>query len=256
MSAILSYGASVAGTSHIKTNLPCHDSHRLCDIQEGLGIIACISDGMGSAKKAEVGSALASETLIDTLTDTLDFTSDDETIIKTIMEAYQSVHERLALEAATTKEDISALNATLMMFMHLEDGRQFTAQVGDCVAIGKATDDEKYEIIIEPQKGEYANQTYSICSRKSIESVEIKKLKTPYTAIAMMSDGIESFTVNAKTKEVSKGFFDPFFNVFGKPAFDESKVRDSLIRFLRSDRINKRTDDDKTLLLIHIPLND
>lgn len=252
MSGIQFFGASVRGTSHVKNDLPCHDSHLIRRIQEDEGIIAALSDGMGSAKHAEIGSALASEAAVDYLEEHLKPEDSDDTILDTLKACYREVHSRLAQEAIISEYDIKDLNATLMMFIHLKDGRQFTGQVGDCVTIGQAEGEEAYHVIIQPQKGEYANQTFSICTKSSIENGDYLKLENPQSKVAMMSDGVESISINASNDDVSKLFFDPFFNAFDKPSFDSDKVSASLQRFLDSDRINKRTDDDKTLLFIRL----
>ena len=69
--------------------------------------------------------------------------------------------------------------------------------------------------------------------------------------IALMSDGIESISISSKDKMVSHLFYDPFFNAFLHPNFQQENVTEALKRFLNSDRVNKKTDDDKTLLFIY-----
>ena len=246
------FSASVIGSSHVKTNLPCHDAHLVRLFNDDKSLIACISDGMGSAKKAQIGSALSTECLVDYLQDNLDPTSDDDTIIETIKTGFFEVHKRLEEEAEIESIDIKDLNATLMVFIAVDDERQFVAQVGDCVTIALDDETDEYSIIIHPQKGEYANQTYSICNKESIENGAYYKLEKPYKKIAMMSDGIESFTIDTATEKVSKGFFDPFFNAFDKEHFTEENASLSLSKFLNTERINKKTDDDKTLVFIKI----
>src|SRR4026209_2083903 len=53
-------GASVPGTSHLKTGLPCQDAHRFVVLENGV-VIAAVADGAGSAKHADRGSLLAVE---------------------------------------------------------------------------------------------------------------------------------------------------------------------------------------------------
>jgi hypothetical protein len=69
--------------------------------------------------------------------------------------------------------------------------------------------------------------------------------------VALMTDGIEGISISSRDKAVSHLFYDPFFNAFLHPNFHQKDVEAALERFLSSDRINKKTDDDKTLLFIY-----
>ncbi len=87
---------------------------------------------------------------------------------------------------------------------------------------------------------------------ESIENGLYEKCDEFYPMVALMSDGIESISVSAKNSTVSSLFFDPFFKVFSHQNYNQAEVQKSLERFLQSERINKKTDDDKTLLFIQV----
>jgi len=244
------YGSSVIGTSHVNNQKPCHDSHYYQLFNDNNSIVACVSDGMGSASHAELGSALASNFVVDYLIENIKLDMTDEEIIDCLKDSYIKTYERLKEEAELMEFTIKNLNATLIVFLHLSKSRQFGAQVGDCTAIGK-DEEGNYSTIIEQQRGEYANLTFSICNLDSVMKGNYFKIEPFQPYVAMMSDGIESFSVSSATNEPSKLFFEPFFNAFSNKKFSEDIVSDSLKRFLSSDRVNRKTDDDKTLLLIH-----
>ena len=241
------YGASVIGTSHIAADTPCHDSHYFQLLDNDLGVVAAISDGMGSAKYADVGSSLAANFVVDYLVENLEEKMEDEAIVELIKEAYEKTHNRLQEEADITEVDIKDLNATLLVFLSIKD-RQFYGQVGDCTAVGLK--DETYKVIVEQQRGEYANATFSICNLQSVKDGIYEKCDAFYEAVALMSDGVESMSISSKDNAVSQLFFAPFFKVFEHDTFNEKSITKSLERFLSSERINKKTDDDKTLLFI------
>jgi hypothetical protein len=243
------YGASVVGTSHITTDTPCHDSHAYRVLPANLGIIACVSDGMGSAKAAEIGSQTASSFIVDYLEKSLDPKMDDEEIILTIKEGYVQTYDQLLMTASQHELHIKDLNATLLVFVSLGT-RQFYGQVGDCSMIGKK--DENYQVIAKQQRGEYANATFSICDETSIEQGIYDKIDNFYPEVALMSDGIESISISTKDKVVSKLFYDPFFKAFTHENYHQKDIEAALIRFLNSERISKKTDDDKTLLFISL----
>ena len=59
--------ASVLGTSHLRHGLPCQDSHACRAVTDGDGrtaLVLAVSDGAGSAARAEEGSAIACEILV------------------------------------------------------------------------------------------------------------------------------------------------------------------------------------------------
>ncbi|MBU1143838.1 MAG: protein phosphatase 2C domain-containing protein [Firmicutes bacterium] len=243
------YGASVVGTSHLSTETPCHDNHAYKILPNGLGFIACVSDGMGSASHAELGSLTASTFIVDFLEKYLDVKMTDEEIITLIKEGFIETNDQLHDVANQNEVNIKDLNATLLVFVSFHD-RQFYGQVGDCAAIGKIGD--SYEVIAKQQRGEYANATFSICNLESIENGIYEKCDKFYPMVSLMSDGIESISISAKDKTVSHLFYDPFFKVFSHENYNQEEVQKSLERFLASERINKKTDDDKTLLFIEV----
>jgi hypothetical protein len=243
------YGASVVGTSHLSTETPCHDNHAYKILPNGLGFIACVSDGMGSASHAELGSLTASTFIVNFLEEHLDVNMDDEDIITLIQEGFIETNDELHVVANQHELNVKDLNATLLVFISF-NGSQYYGQVGDCTAIGKI--DDEYEVIVKQQRGEYANATFSICNLESIENGIYERCEKFYPMVSLMSDGIESISISAKDKTVSHLFFDPFFKVFSHENYNQEEVQKSLERFLASDRINKKTDDDKTLLFIEV----
>lgn len=242
------YGASVVGTSHLKTETPCHDAHKYRVLPSDWGYIAVVSDGMGSARAAEIGSEVASSFILDFLEKHLDPKMSDEEVITLIKEGYIETHDALWVEATSRELHVKDLNATLLVFISLKD-RQFYGQVGDCCAIGKK--DDTYSVLVEQQRGEYANATFSVCDLTSIEQGIYAKLDEVYPMVALMTDGIEGISISSKDKTVSHLFYDPFFNAFLHPNFHQKDVEAALERFLSSERVNKKTDDDKTLLFIY-----
>jgi len=243
------YGASVIGTSHLTTETPCHDAHAYRILSDDLGYVACVSDGMGSASNAELGSSTASLFIVDFLKEKLHPGLTDDEVILLIKEGYVQVNHLLEETAELHELNVRDLNATLLVYISIKD-RQFFGQVGDCTAIGKSSD--TYKVLVPQQRGEYANATFSICNMESIENGLYEKCDGFYPMVALMSDGVESISVSAKDSTVSSLFFDPFFKVFSHQNYNQAEVQKSLERFLQSERINKKTDDDKTLLFIQV----
>ena len=58
-----SAAASVVGFDHIASDLPCQDAYAVAELDDGI-IICVVCDGAGSAKNAELGSRLISESIV------------------------------------------------------------------------------------------------------------------------------------------------------------------------------------------------
>src|SRR6185436_9273324 len=58
-------GASVTGTSHLKSGLPCQDAHA-CRALPG-GVILAVADGAGSAERSAEGARCAADSVLTAL---------------------------------------------------------------------------------------------------------------------------------------------------------------------------------------------
>lgn len=66
--------------------------------------------------------------------------------------------------------------------------------------------------------------------------------------VAVMSDGLLELAVNVSTNTPHPPFFKPLFQ-FVEAADDMERGKALLEEFLNSERINARSNDDKTLVL-------
>ena len=67
-------------------------------------------------------------------------------------------------------------------------------------------------------------------------------------AVAGFTDGIETMALSIGDKTVHTPFFERMFTELER-CDDETCLHSPLINFLSSERVNERTDDDKTLVL-------
>jgi hypothetical protein len=68
------------------------------------------------------------------------------------------------------------------------------------------------------------------------------------TAAAGFTDGIQALALNFAAKCVHVPFFESMLAAL-RECDDETSLLSPLISFLSSERVNQRTDDDKTLVL-------
>jgi hypothetical protein len=102
-----------------------------------------------------------------------------------------------------------------------------------------------------PQHGEYANTTYFLTDEDAAERLQIEPFSGKVSDIALMTDGLEPLALHYASRFVH----EPFFNGMFRPLFDADGAYEinhlsaSLERFLSSERVGSRTDDDVSLIL-------
>lgn len=131
-------------------------------------------------------------------------------------------------------------------------GRLVVGQIGDGVVVaGKGED---LVAVTRLQRGEYANETHFLTQAEALEQLEIAVVEQPVSALAVMSDGLVRLALKMPEQEPHAPFFRPLFRVTAAVAepggtLDETEAARQLSAFLGSERVNARTDDDKSLVL-------
>jgi hypothetical protein len=121
-------------------------------------------------------------------------------------------------------------------------------QIGDGGVVVDAGDG--LEVSIVPMSGEYANMTHFVTDENAVEILKTKLYNAPLAQVAVFSDGIQRLALNMASNTPHAPFFAPFFRALeSAPRDHEEQLHQSLIRFLTSEAVNARTDDDKTLVV-------
>jgi hypothetical protein len=238
---------SVLGTSHERFGKPCQDRCLALasrPVNEEFLIVAC-ADGAGSAARSEVGAAIACETVIQQLCDHL---TDSASLEGLTREFFLSVF-RAALTALTTEAGRLEIRerdlaCTLLVAVVGEEEAVF-AQIGDgaiVVSVGAG-----YEIVFWPDRGEYADTTTFLTSPGLDEALQYSR-RDGTDALAVFTDGLQSLALNYSDRTAFSGFFDPMMTAL-RAADDSTDLVSSFRAFLQSEAVNRRTDDDKSLVL-------
>lgn len=248
--------ASVVGTSHVVNGTVCQDSSVCCVLTRHDGseiLVAIAADGAGSAKRANVGSALACsllvreiETLFDgnTQTDVADITED---FFKNWLTGFQS---ELANKAAEEELRVRDFACTLVAAIIGMEGAVF-AQIGDgAIVVPSPEEPDEYCYVFWPQKGEYANETYFATDIAAHTRLQYDYAPRRIDEVAVLTDGIQSLALHYQTQTAHTPFFRPVF-AWLRPARENytDSFTTSLATYLDSEKINQLTDDDKTLIL-------
>lgn len=247
----LAAGASAIGTSHLADDKPCQDAHGL-RVLPGGALLAAVSDGAGSAERSEVGSRLAVDTLLEFLELSLETgaPADDEGWAALLRNGFATAAEALACEAAERGLPLRQLSATLLVAV-VHPQRTVFASVGDCVAVAQETGGA-WQLPIKPARGEYANETTFLTSPGWLAQLLVEFLPAPPHRVALFSDGLLRLALNLAAATPHAPFFDSLFAFLtSQPSLEETVA--ALGQFLESDRVNARTDDDKSLLVAWRP---
>lgn len=240
---------SVAGPSHERTGKPCQDSQSV-QVLTRLGessLVACVADGAGSGEMSQDGSALACETIQELATAAYDeaegsfagVTADD--VIAWCREARERI-ERLA----TLRGDKVRDYATTLCVACLSPGHAAFFQIGDGVMVARRNG--TLGVVFWPQSGEYANSTMFLTGDGFEKHVEVQQATGDFSDVALMTDGVERLALSFEGRTPHPPFFEPLFNAL-RAAEDPAALNPELIRFLNSESMKLRSDDDKTVVL-------
>jgi hypothetical protein len=245
-------GASVVGTSHVKTGAPCQDSHRL-EIVDGAEpiVVMVASDGAGSASRSEYGSAIACQELTDNIRLFLEDGGHLADITRELATGWlENAAVALSEEAAATGVSVREYACTLLVAIVSENHAVFM-QVGDGAIVFWGRGEDDWCLMAWPQHGEYINTTCFLTDSVARANFEFCSTKQPVDEIAVFTDGIEALVLHYATQSVHSPFFDgvfPAVRALVEPGFS-AEMSSKLAAYLGSNAISDRTDDDKTLLL-------
>lgn len=240
------------GTSHKEQKIPCQDCGNYRIFNDV--IVGAVADGAGSAKYSHFGSELAVETVIKCFAD-INELPDKQGFSQPLseMEAKEvftkfvkDVITVLNKQATNKGYSVHDLACTLLVFIATPEWVA-AMQIGDGFMVVRSQDAE-YQLLFEPDKGEFFNETTFVTSANALEEMQIQVISGKQEFICASTDGLEKVAIRLSDWKPHAPFFKPleeYLRETAKPEDDEKYVID----FLNSERLNSRTDDDKTLLL-------
>lgn len=270
-------GASVIGSGHISSNLPCQDNNGYAYLGDGWGI-AVVSDGAGSASNSQIGSKIVVERALFHFSNLI---KEQKWIKHRMLPSNEDWNEHSFLTLKAVRDDVEeyaliksisfkSLSATAIIVIHTPIGL-LTCHVGDGRA-GYQDLSGNWHALLIPHKGEEANQTVFLSSEfwnipyyrlSKVRVPEARVVREPVKVFVLMSDGCEHACWECnKYDEIKKVFFDPnspspgFFNpllfTIYSQSFDNSN-RDQILEawreLLNTNEGLVHETDDKTLIV-------
>lgn len=244
------YKMSIIGTAHqAKKDGVCQDASDVLVLKNGW-VVASIADGLGSAKRSEVGSATSVKTVLSFISENYPEKWHEESLISLLRTAY---HKALKTIKAISIENQAELcdydttlttviyNGTNVIYGHAGDGGIITlSSYGD------------YSMLTEVQKGEAFNETSPL--RAGPESWSFGASKEDVCALIMMTDGIFDVAypwLLAKTEQpIYINYVRPFMDInilkVSSPADFENAQAE--IKDFFCGQYSKQISDDKTIV--------
>lgn len=244
--------SSVIGTSHISFETPKQD---FCKVEEQVindvnYLFAAVADGAGSAKYSDRSSRYICKLFIRKVKSWL-LTNELSTLNRETVLAWFLIFQKVIKRAVKIYhlESIREF-ATTFLFAILSDKGNVFVQVGDgVIAKGNST---TLDCIFIPQNGEYLNTTSFATDENIDEQFLFEVNSNNVERLVLFTDGIELISFDFSTMKPHTRFFNPIFaqlensDVIGL----NDETSEFISGFLGCERVNQRTDDDKTLVII------
>jgi len=246
--------ASVIGTSHTKSGLPCQDACDCRSLTTSSGeevLVAVVSDGAGSADRSQIGSQLACELFVHEVVTLLESKGSVKDITAEFCRQWLTRFQNEIENRAEAEETSSRAFACTFLAAVVGVSSAAFCQIGDGAIVIQPQDSEgDYCWIFWPEKGEYANQTFFATDTGA--GLHLQHETVPYQIheIALFSDGLERLALHMETQTAHTPFFKPMFVPLHKASDGYAEtLSSSLDQFLSSKRVQDQTDDDTTLVL-------
>lgn len=240
--------ASRRGTSHEKTGTKRQDAMRILLGHDEQTLVAIACDGAGSAIRGGEGAVIAARTLSACAKAALGqhgVHPDDDAVWDWI----DLARDRISVVA--DRYSLTPRDFATTVVMAVSDGRStFALHIGDGAVVARDAVSTEWQAICWPEHGEYASTTYFLTDDNAVRA-RILRHQSPIDRLAIFTDGIERLALDFNTNLPHA----PFFGGVSEPvAQSKAKGWDAdlsaqLGAYLASDRVNARTDDDKTLIL-------
>lgn len=239
--------AAGTGTSHSADSVPCQDSH-LVDFVGDPGnvefLLIAVADGAGSAKMSHEASKTACNAAISHLKFNPEALRDCGSMETCLRESFAIARQEIEDLAKREAIELRELATTLLVAAVGPEHAAF-GQVGDGAVVWG--DPGRLRLSVWPEQAAL-NLTDFLTSAPLEETLRLTVERSAVRRIACMTDGLAPILLDFKAKAPHAPIFERLFTTC-QAAPDPSDLSEDLKRFLESDHVNDRTDDDKTLVL-------
>jgi hypothetical protein len=239
--------ASVIGTSHSNSTEPvCQDANQCVYLHDSDVLVCVVSDGAGSAPRSEEGSRLACDVVIrEARCAPIDEVCKRSFALSTLT----TIREELLAKSLEDESRFKDFACTLLVAILSGNSVAFW-QIGDGAICFRLAGEDLFHYAFWPTKGEYANVTEFVTDDNAMDELQFDDDCYSIVDLALFTDGLERLALDFALGEVHTPFLSPLFPYLRRGQVGHLEEISSQMReFLKSERINSHTDDDKTLIL-------
>ena len=236
---------TMIGTSHLEQGKGCEDDIKAITTEDTAAI--ALADGAGSFSKALEGATIATEKCSKWLLKNFDWAYNATT--SDIKHRLLNVIRRsLRIQAQKEKTEFMEYSSTLL-FVAVNNNRYIAGHIGDGV-IGVITTDGESVVLSEPERGEFANNTYFTTSSEISKHFRLHRGTVRHiNSFFLMSDGSADCLYNQIGNT-----FAPAINKFAislakASDVEVTQVNDELINVMEQ-HFSARTNDDCSFIML------
>lgn len=270
--------ATMAGTRHRNENKDNQDVIFIFDLPKPFSArIIVLADGAGSAKNALEGATFASKAIANYLSHFWIWLNDSEFVSTpganffdlknhfhtAYLDEDNDIHkkrlfwkvffksalidtiERIGLYAQDNQFSIKELATTITCVMTSPYGCA-AVQIGDGAMVS-GTSESSWDLSLPPFHGTHQNETIFLTSTFALNFTRFFYQEDVPPIIILFTDGLERLALTSPQSTPYMPFFRPFWN-YAKHI--ETQGINPLLQLLTSSRLQDRTDDDITMVLI------
>ncbi|MCX8500548.1 MAG: PP2C family serine/threonine-protein phosphatase [Alphaproteobacteria bacterium] len=248
--------AAIAGANHRNLGIACQDHFQITTALALNGeplLLLVLADGAGSAEQGRTGAILACGFLAERITEDLAQRSSaaglDRARVGLWLAELREHLSEVAEAAGHRLRDYATTVALALVGAIAPEVGGLILQVGDSAAVYRGSGD--WQIAAWPQRGEFANSTFFVTDDELLQNFELVPIAETVREIALFSDGIERLVLTHHGQSIYQPFFDLIFQPLRQQAGYgiDSRLSESLARYLQSPTIVSRCDDDCSLIL-------
>ena len=237
---------AMPGSSHLEQGKGCEDVIKVVT-DENIAVIS-LADGAGSFSKAVEGAELATEKSSKWLIKNFDWAYIAKKSDITNRLIYNTIKKGLKRKSKKEKSKPKEYSSTLL-FVAIKDNRYIAGHIGDGV-IGVTTTEGENVVLSEPDRGEFANNTYFTTSSKISKHFRLHRgTIVNIGSFFLMSDGsadcLFNQTDNTFAPAISK------FSSLLEGASDEGvKQVNNALNNVMEQHFRSRTNDDCSFVML------
>ena len=245
-------GASVTGSSHSKTGVPCQDAHAWRRVQDEWVVIA-VADGAGSEPCSELGSRTAVDCAVVELSrcvhghiDGTGPLNDAAAWHAALRRVLATCRDALAQMAAARERPVRELSCTLLLTV-LGPAVTSSIHVGDGAIVYEG-EDGGIKVLSKPNTGEYINEVTFLPASNALETAQFSHSEDRALSAAVFTDGIQMQTLTFPNWDPFLPFFENLFAFLHRQT-DAAIAGAELEVMLNSQKLRKFSKDDITLVV-------